>query len=253
MRAIVYVRSSTPRIGFAEFGHVGWGFETQPRKFNIGSVENTKGGPVNVPAHKKDFWCINTMKPHFPFGVGPKDPVKKIRYPGYDMFKEIEVPEPNVKAALAKVREVSREPYNLIGGNCMDATYKILKAYGAPLPRPSDNWEPIKFFKKISTRAIVLQDSKSRIDFSLYEHPNFEGDSVRFSSNNKIIKGANVHYAGREVGDCVSSINIRRGRLRVFEHPNFEGHFLDFKGPYIVPSLKRYGFDNKISSFQAWR
>ncbi len=63
----------------------------------------------------------------------------------------------------------------------MDAVYRIVRVYGVSLPVPSSEIYPMKWFSSINAQPWVLQEAASKIDFSLYEHPNFEGDSVRFS------------------------------------------------------------------------
>lgn len=252
MKSIVFIRTGTPRVGFAEFGHVGWGFEIQRNMYNIGAVENDKGGPVNIPASQKDQWSLNTQNPYRPFGIGPKNPTTGAIYQGYDMYKIIDVPYPNPRNAIQMVHTIAQEPYNVIGNNCMDAVYRIILAYGGALPKPSDEIYPVKWFESINAPKQALQDAAASIDFSVYEHPIFEGDSVRFTSNNKEQGYASIAYFGREIEDCVSSINVRSGIIRVFEHPNYKGKFVDFKGPCIIQDLSFYGMDNKISSIYAW-
>ncbi len=251
MKAIVFVRSGSPRLGLVEAGHVGWGFEIQPGMFNIGAVEKT-GNNAHPQAHPKDFWSFNTAQPYRPFGLGPVDPKTGVQYLGYDMHKIIEVPNANPRAAIKAVEQVDKDPYYPFGGNCMDSAYKILSEYGAVLPKPAENWLPIGWFKAIKAQAYVLQDAAASIDFSLYEHPNFEGDSLRIIRVEKEFGQKNVHYEGREIGDCVSSINLRSGKLRVFEHPDYKGKSVDFVAPCIINSLAPYGMEDKISSFYAW-
>jgi hypothetical protein len=252
MKAIIFIRTGTPRIGFVELGHVGWGFEVKPGIFNIGAVENAKGGAINVPPHEKDQWSLNTQNPYRPFGVGPTNSSNGKRFPGYDMFKIIEVNSPNPNAAIQMVQQIAQEPYQVIGNNCMDAVYRILKAYGVSLSKPSDDIYPMNWFKNINATPYVLQDSVAKIDFSLYEHPNFEGDSVRLISNNSEQGYPTVNYAGREIEDRVSSINLRSGTIRIFEHPNYQGKSQDFTGPCIINELADYGMHDRISSVYAW-
>ena len=252
MKAIIFIRTGTPRIGFVELGHVGWGFEVKPGVFNIGAVENAQGGAVNVPPSEKDQWSINTQNPYRPFGIGPSNPTNGKRYPGYDMFKIIEVNTSNSTAALQMVQQIAQEAYQVIGNNCMDAVYRILKEYGITLPKPSDDVYPMNWFSNINAVPYVLQDPVAKIDFSLYEHPNFEGDSVRLFSTNSEQGYPTVNYAGREIEDRVSSINLRSGTIRVFENTDYQGKSQDFTGPCLINNLSDYGMEDKISSVYAW-
>jgi hypothetical protein len=97
-----------------------------------------------------------------------------------------------------------------------------------------------------------LQDSVAKIDFSLYEHTNFEGDSVRLFSNNSKQGYPIVNYAGREIEDRVSSINLRSGTVRIFERPNYQGKSQDFTGPCIINEVADYSMHDRISSIYAW-
>ena len=237
MKAIIFIRSNA-RKGNVEHGHVGWAFELKDKTFMAGSIED-------VDISKR--WSIKTNQPlaDFSFGNGWK-------YPTYDMYKIVEVANPNIDSTLSTLKDVMATEYNFIGKNCMDATYKILKNYGAVIPNPADfsNWLPTEWFRNINATPMILMQHKHKIDFSIYEHPNCEGDSLRYCQNDNF-DTPNIHYAGRELGDYISSIVLRSGKIRIFEHPNYEGSYLDLteKGLY---NLKDTGIEDKMSSFQAF-
>ena len=167
------------------------------------------------------------------------------------MYKIIEVNSPNPNAAIQMVQQIAQEPYQVIGNNCMDAVYRILKAYGVSLSKPSDDIYPMNWLTNMNSNAYVLQDSVAKIDFSLYEHTNFEGDSVRLFSNNSEQGYPSVNYAGREIEDSVSSINLRSGTVRIFERPNYQGKSKDFTGAYIINEVADCGMHDRISSVYA--
>lgn len=239
MKAIIFLRANS-RVFNVEHGHVGWGFEISPGTFYIGAIEDQ---------HITQRWVEKSNNPYAPFGLGPKNGV----YPGYDMFKIIEVSNPNVNYAIETQTAQMKLDYSALGNNCLDATYFILKAYGAVLPKPSDHWFPNDWFKYVQPdKPFVLMESKHQIDFTVYEHPNCEGDSQRFLSNNDTYSDNDIHIPGREIGDCVSSIVLRKGKLRIFEHQNFGGKYFDIVKPGYH-YLGNYQFEDIMSSFQSWK
>ena len=238
MKAIVYIRSNA-RKGNVEHAHVGWAFEVKPGIFNAGSIED-------VPMNKR--WNVKTNDPNDVFGCGPNNGY----YPTYDMYKVLEVASPNIASALASQQQVMQTEYSFIGKNCMDATYKILHAYGAKLPVPADKWFTNDWFNNIDQPFKILWNSHHLIDFSLYEHPGCEGDSERYRTNEAQLVNGDLHVWGREIGDHVSSIVLRKGRLRIFEHQNFEGRYADLTKPGLY-NLSDFNFEDIMSSFQAWK
>lgn len=237
MKAIIFIRSNA-RKGNIEHGHVGWGFELNDKSYMAGSIED-------VPISKR--WSIKTNQILSDFSFG-----NNWKYPTYDRYKIVEVANPHIDSALATLKDVMATEYNFIGKNCMDATYKILKNYGANIPNPADfsNWLPTEWFENINASPNILMNHAHPIDFSIYEHENCDGDSLRYCQNANF-EAPSIHYAGRELGDNISSIVLRSGKLRIFEHPNFEGSYLDFtqKGLY---NLSNSGVEDKMSSFQAF-
>jgi uncharacterized membrane protein HdeD (DUF308 family) len=117
LRAMAFVRHS----GAMGMGHAGWAFEWPNGWFNCGSVENRSGAPY-TPAAKTDFWTANTQ-----------DPVATMVAlgPGYDEYKVFRVPNPHPRNAWTTVAWISRQPYFVQRRNCADATYDVLRAFGA--------------------------------------------------------------------------------------------------------------------------
>ncbi|HWB49728.1 MAG TPA: hypothetical protein VG651_11505 [Stellaceae bacterium] len=121
MKAAVFVR----RSGAFGLGHTGWMFQHADATFNDGSVENGSGEPV-VPPGKTDFWSETVA-----------DPGPPMRRHGYDEFKLLEVDPAAPLEAEATVAWVAQQPYLVLGRNCMDDTYDVLRSFGAkglPLP-----------------------------------------------------------------------------------------------------------------------
>lgn len=250
-KAFVFARMFQPRVAWEEFGHVGWGFEVRPGVYSVGAIEYTGGQKSN-----NGFWAIETDKPLVPFGLGPKVNGKQCYE--YGLYKVLEVARPNVQAAQAKLQEVKRKPYAFVGNNCLDSTYAILKAFGAsPLPDISwGNLAPANWFKSLPGRPTMLNHTRYPIHFTFYEHPGLEGDGLP-QRHNHPFEVADLHrkYPGREIGDCVSSIHMRSGYVRIFEHPNFQGRSASFgngKSLYVSQAmLRQAGMEDKVSSFKA--
>jgi uncharacterized membrane protein HdeD (DUF308 family) len=117
LRAMAFVRHS----GAMGMGHVGWAFEWPNGWFNCGSVENRSRSSYR-PAGQADFWTANTQDP-----VGTMVELG----PGYDEYKVFRVPNPHPKDAWATVAWISHQPYFVQRRNCADATYDVLRAFGA--------------------------------------------------------------------------------------------------------------------------
>ena len=139
MRALVFVhRSSCFHIG-----HVGWAFEWHRGYFNAGAVENWRSLPINPP-ETMDFWTAKTL-----------DPVAAMRRYEYDAYKIIEVPDAQPEAAWKTVCWVGQQRYIVVGRNCMDDTYDVLRAYGVTtLPLPARSLLPNRWFDLIAGKAL---------------------------------------------------------------------------------------------------
>lgn len=128
------------RVGGAQgLGHVGWAFLAEDGCFNAGAVENP-GGFAYAPAGKGGFWTDWVGSPVSRFASAcPYDP--------YDRFQVVMVPEANPLQAWKTVRWLETQPYCVVGRNCMDAVYDVLRAYGMnDLPPPSKHWNPNQWY-----------------------------------------------------------------------------------------------------------
>ena len=133
-QAVVFVR----RKAAYGIGHVGWAFSVEKNLFNTGAVENHSGSLYTLAAHM-GFWMRRTH-----------DPINLMRRRHYDEFKVIAVEHAQPALAKGVAQWVSRQPYEIIGRNCMDDTYDVLRAFGVPdLPPPASHWEPNYWFDAI--------------------------------------------------------------------------------------------------------
>jgi hypothetical protein len=129
--AAAFVRQS----GAFGLGHVGWAFAVNASTFDDGSVENPAGTPYTPPS-QDGFWECEVSAVAF---VGP------FVLRGYDHYKTLTAPKPDPACALQVVNWISTQPYVVIGQNCMDDVYDVLRAFGVPdLPVPAfeviPNW-----------------------------------------------------------------------------------------------------------------
>jgi hypothetical protein len=123
------------RTGAFGLGHVGWAFALDANTFDDGSVENPAGTPYTPPS-EDGFWECSVSATAFvgPFVLGE-----------YDHYKTLTAPNPDPACDLKVVNWISTQPYVVIGQNCMDDVYDILRAFGVPaLPVPAfeviPNW-----------------------------------------------------------------------------------------------------------------
>ncbi|MBA3824144.1 MAG: hypothetical protein H0X24_09650 [Ktedonobacterales bacterium] len=132
LRAISFVR----RAGAYGAGHVGWAFEYRNGKFNCGSVENDLGMPVAAVV-TMDFWTCNTF-----------NLAAHMRERHYDAYQIVEIATPHPQAAWEAVVWISRQPYLVLGRNCLDDVYDVMRAYGVPnLPVPEHEILPARWFE----------------------------------------------------------------------------------------------------------
>jgi hypothetical protein len=148
--ALVFLRRSAAH----GIGHVGWAFAEDMEMFLAGAVENPHGTVVTAPADM-GFWIIRTQ-----------DPINPMRTRRYNEFKVLDVTQGDPSYARHVAAWVRQQPYKVIGCNCMDAAYDILRAYGASkLPPPAHYWEPDHWFDhvagnhyRITGEGIVAED-----------------------------------------------------------------------------------------------
>jgi hypothetical protein len=136
-KAVVFLR----RSGADGIGHVGWAFDNGDGTFTAGSIENPHHS-LHTNPHAMGFWIVRAH-----------DPIIPMRERRYNEFKVIDLGQGDLNAAIRVVKWVSRQPYEIIGHNCMNATYDVLRAYGVDrLPVPAHHWEPNHWFDRVQGR-----------------------------------------------------------------------------------------------------
>jgi hypothetical protein len=116
-------------------GHVGWGFDFDLVDADCGSVENPRGTPSSDPA-SMGFWDSDS-----------DNPVPLMLLRAYDDAKYVDLLRAEPARAYEIVLWVSQQSYSVIGRNCLDDVYDVLRAYGVQnLPPPSHNWLPTEWF-----------------------------------------------------------------------------------------------------------
>ncbi|WP_424534327.1 hypothetical protein ACOZ38_29005 [Sphaerisporangium viridialbum] len=130
-------------------GHIGWGYLVGGTSTWVyGSTENPDGATqIDAPGFN-GAWSANESfarmlddfrrQPHFPSTV--KQPRPAHPYTGY---KCRPTDTSAVGAANIAASDNIAAGYTFVGNNCLDAAYRVLRAYGAPdLPSPSLHWYP---------------------------------------------------------------------------------------------------------------
>jgi hypothetical protein len=224
-KGFVFARPSSPEVQGQEFGHVGWGFQISNNRYMVGAVENYGGKPV-APASESGFWAAETAYPLNKHALGPRDLGSR-----YDIYKELPVSSPNLHAALEMQEWVSRQPYKVLGQNCMDATAQILQAYGVKgLPDTSsmENYFPINWFRHLGSPLKVLTKTDVMLDVAFYEHPEFEGKVWRLYSDQ-----SGLQFSG--LGDWsrrISSVVVRSGEVTLYLGAGFNHASVTLKQSY---------------------
>lgn len=93
----------------------------------------------------------------------------EMRHYAYHDMKTFPVPRPNFSAALAVVDRVRKGGYGLVGNNCLDASYNVLKAYandGNIVPWPLTNPIPRLWFSAIKGNLMNIQSEKATGDWT---------------------------------------------------------------------------------------
>ncbi len=135
------------RSGAYWLGHVGWAFALDSTTFDDGSVENPQGTPYTPPS-EDGFWECKVCAGKF---VGPFVPLD------YDSYKVLTAPNPKPEFAQQVVSWISTQPYVVIGQNCMDDTYDVLRTFGVPkLPVPAFEVIPNWWFDALPGNAVPV-------------------------------------------------------------------------------------------------
>jgi hypothetical protein len=140
LQAAVFVRAS----GAFGVGHVGWCVGLDQTLVDDGSVRT----PFTPPT-ADGFWNVATTLP-----VGP------FRYLAYDHYKVFSVSQGYLDRALEVVNWISEQPYFVLGRNCMDDVYDVLRAFGMQnLIPPYLAWIPNVWFQELPGQAQPISDS----------------------------------------------------------------------------------------------
>lgn len=134
-------------------GHIGWGFETEPGVFcfgakeTVGSVAIWPGQNNGVFIETNDFErMLETMKRGKTFN--------------YQQYKILDIDHTCPEAAKDMAEDSKNWGYSLVGNNCVDDAFKIIKAFSCGddlvLPWPSTHPVPNKFFHHIPGEELVL-------------------------------------------------------------------------------------------------
>lgn len=142
MRVAAFVRYN----GADGLGHVGWAFDYSDADVNAGSVENPNGTPTSPPA-AMDYWDEFFQ-----------NPIPPMQEKGYISLKYINLTHANPVAAYRVAKWIGTQSYAVIGRNCLDDTYDVLRAYGVPeLPPPSTDLLPDMWFNALAATLAQVQ------------------------------------------------------------------------------------------------
>lgn len=135
-KACVFIRPN----GANGAGHVGWLFQNLSA-YTYGSTENPSGKPT-VPAGGDIGWWWKSAS----FDQAKKDMKAK----GYTGYKCVTVGKGNITSATNAALATKSGGYSVIGNNCMDHSYRILKAFGASMPSPTLELAPNLWYSDLS-------------------------------------------------------------------------------------------------------
>jgi hypothetical protein len=136
------------------FGHIGWGFLVAgSSSWVYGATENPNGTyQIDAPGFNgawkaQGTWTdmINDFTHQYDYPSHSKDSASNAPYPAhpYTEYKCELTSGSSVGAAITAATNNIGAGYTGLGNNCLDATYRVLNAYGAPnLPWPSTHPRP---------------------------------------------------------------------------------------------------------------
>lgn len=99
-------------------------------------------------------------------------PVPVMAAKGYNSLKYLDLPHGNPVAALRVAKWIGTQRYDLVGRNCLDDTYDVLRAYGVPhVPPPSHALLPNVWFDAfLATFAQIQGFLWERTDRPTWRH-----------------------------------------------------------------------------------
>jgi hypothetical protein len=125
--------------GAGNRGHIASFWELGDGRYRFASVNGNNGLPLAWPNGFDDqvFDSFEALM------VYAKDL-------GYDYYRFTTLQNPDYAAASIEASKISGEWYAAPGLNCLNDTYRILKALGVPdLPQPGDYWMPTEWFQML--------------------------------------------------------------------------------------------------------
>ncbi len=153
-KAIVIICPRRPDlVGQPLLGHTAWGYEYPDGSWGIGAIEGE-----NWQGSYNGFWALRV--PNLRAALMYFAETGSKHGNEYDYYKLLTVSNgitPDWKAADNVVAWAKHQKYNLFGGNCMNRTYDVLRAFancaynGKQLPSPDHNWIPNGWFNAIQT------------------------------------------------------------------------------------------------------
>ncbi|MFC4068940.1 hypothetical protein [Actinoplanes subglobosus] len=148
--AYVFVRPG----GANGLGHVGWGYRTScDGGYSFGSVENPNGSPILSAGSDNGFWRQDG---------GEADMLTAMKARGYLSYKAITVSTASFDASPANTvaAAAAGRGYAVLGNNCADVVWDVLKAYGVPdlpylqvHPIPNDWYGNLRQTRKVTWSA----------------------------------------------------------------------------------------------------
>ncbi|MFF5173658.1 RICIN domain-containing protein [Micromonospora sp. NPDC000089] len=156
--ACVFLQPQGGQVLGRNAGHIGWGYLVGGTStWVFGSTENPNGNTTIDAGLFNGAWSANgsyqqmmaafTFQAHFPGTT--KQPV-----PGhpYTTYRCRSTANSSVGAANTAVADTKSSGYAGVGNNCLDATYRVLSAYGVPgLPWVQTNPYPNNWFNALGS------------------------------------------------------------------------------------------------------
>jgi hypothetical protein len=140
-------------------GHVAWGFRLPDGYYYYGGTENPEGpGGMWASWHQGTAAQGGNNAAWVDYGT-EKQMLKKMKDPRpfapYNYAKAVAVAKPKADAALKIAKANINAGFTGLTNNCLDATYRVLQAYGADMPWPSTNWAPNGWFNAIKHKTFI--------------------------------------------------------------------------------------------------
>jgi|GEM_PF-2015373 len=157
MEASGWIRIYVRRASAGGAGHVGFAFKLDTGNWCVGGMENRWGTPI-APPSATGYW-VKQVRPdqvNASFLNNSQIPAP------YDAYKSVYVGRTNLDAAKAWLKHYANKSYVLYKSNCMDVTWNILKAYGAPIPDMTKT--PNGWFNSVGAKAQELVRFEADID-----------------------------------------------------------------------------------------